>query len=597
MSKFKIIFGILIFLCLSVACQEQESPITSVEPTNVAQEESEPTAISLEALESEEVEEPTSIPTSTIEPTAEPTEIPTSTPIPPTLEPTADPIVSKELVLLGNNPSLTSLDPARHTGTAGGYVGLLYSGLVILDPTLQVQPDLAESWEISEDGTIYTFILREDIAFASGKSITAQDIIASWERATAPETESTTANTYLGDILGVEEKLDGDASTIAGLNPIDERTLEVTLTDPIPSFLTKLAYPTSFVVDIETVTNANDNWIFNINPSGPYILDEFVADEFLSFRSNESYHSPPAISEVIYLISTEKTGVELFAEGAVDIVSLRLSDALQISDSTHPLRDNLFSTTDLCTPLVAINNQLPPMDDPNIRLAFALAADRDGLNQTLANGAFHIATTILPPELPGFSPELAQEWETAVFNEEAAREALAASAYADGLPPIIISAGGFEEGQRADISLLIDDWREVLGAEVTMSMVDPNNFEPSLQENRGHLVSYGWCADYPDPENFLDVMYHSESIFNVGGYINPEIDTLLEEARSVSDTQERFALYQEIETMLLADGAVIPLAHTISNSLVSDQLEGYVETPMGIRIIPYLSFIASEDGE
>ena len=115
--------------------------------------------------------------------------------------------------------------------------------------------------------------------------------------------------------------------------------------------------------------------------------------------------------------------------------------------------------------------------------------------------------------------------------------------YADGLPPIIITATG-SNTDRDDLDAMIQNWREILGAEVTIEFVPSD----ALRENAGHIVPYGWCADYPDPQNFLDILYHSESDFNVAGFNDPEIDALLEQARTELDVVVRLALYQTIES-------------------------------------------------
>jgi oligopeptide transport system substrate-binding protein len=103
------------------------------------------------------------------------------------------------------------------------------------------------------------------------------------------------------------------------------------------------------------------------------------------------------------------------------------------------------------------------------------------------------------------------------------------------------------------------------------------------------MVSYGWCADYPDPENFLDVLYYTGGVFNVAGYTNPAVDTLLETARVELDVAARLALYQEIERLLLEDVAAIPLAHGVQDALVNDRVNGFVLSPMGVRILPEIS--------
>ena len=137
---------------------------------------------------------------------------------------------------------------------------------------------------------------------------------------------------------------------------------------------------------------------------------------------------------------------------------------------------------------------------------------------------------------------------------------------------------------------MIEKWREVLGVDVTINFLDPENYTELIKEEPVQMVSYGWCADYPDPQNFLDVLYHTDSEFNIARYSNAEVDALLEEARTELDTGRRISLYQEVEAMLLEDVATIMLFHGVADVVVNPRLKGYVLSPMGAPITHLLSF-------
>ncbi len=493
------------------------------------------------------------------------------------------------LVTLGGDPYEHSLDPARTQGSAAGNIGLIYSGLVRMSPELRVEPDLTETWAISEDGTVYTFTLREGLTFASGKPLTAADVKASWDRAAHPDTESSTFSTYLGDIEGTQAVIDGDSEEISGVVVVDERTLEVTLDGPKPYFLAKLTYPVSFVLNLDAVDPENDEWVYEPDPSGPFLLSEYREGEAIVFASNPAYYSPPALQGVVELIGRVGSGLSLFEAGEVDIIGLGATDAQEVSNPSHELHDQWLNTTSMCTSLMQMNNENAPFDDPNVRRAFALAVDKEGLNDTLSEGTNLIAASILPPAMPGFSADLAANYGS-TFDPDAARQALADSVYADNLPAVTLTAGGFGDSERDDLNAMIEGWREVLGVDVTINFLDPVNFADLIKEETVHIVSYGWCADYPDPENFLDVLYHTESKFNIAQYSNPEVDALLEEARVELDTSRRLSLYQQIEEMLLADAATITLFHGVADVVVNPRLQGYVLSPMGAPITHLLSF-------
>jgi oligopeptide transport system substrate-binding protein len=504
--------------------------------------------------------------------------------------------VSDTLVLLGYDPIVKQMDPARQTGSADSYIGLLYSGLVRLSPELQVEPDLAENWTISPDGREYTFTLREGIVFQSDKPITAADFQYSWERATDPDTDSTTAATYLGDILGVAEKISGESESISGVEVIDERTLRVKLDEPKPYFLLKLTYPTTYVVDKESVDPDNEEWVYDPNASGPYTLADFREETAVIFERNDSYYAPPAIPNVIQLLYRVGSRASLFEFGEVDIVYVGGNEAKSVREPDSELHDSWVSTTSMCTSMVMLNNTKAPMDDPNVRRAFAQAVDKEALNELMNEGLSLVAEGILPPAMPGYSAEAVQQRAAEGYDPEAVRATLATSEYASGLPPLTIIASGYGTTERDDVNALIADWQEVLGAELAVEYVDPQDFTRAARESDNHIVMYGWCADYPDPENFLDILFHTGSEFNVAGYSNPEIDAMLEEARTELDPAARLAMYQEIEAALMADSAAIPLDHGVSDALVNPRVQGYVLSPMGAPIIHRLSLEPVEEG-
>lgn len=492
---------------------------------------------------------------------------------------------SNALVLIGGDPLAKDLDPARQSGSAGGYVGYLFRGLVRLNADLQIEPDLAESWEISPDGKEYTFTLKEGLLFQSGKPITTSDVVYSWERAADPQTDSLTALAYLGDIAGVKEMLDGDAQQISGLEILDDRRLKVTLTEPVPYFLAKLSYPTSFIVDEENVVRDGQEWAFSPNASGPFVLKEYIEEKGLVFERNPNYHTPAQLEYVVFQIDHPGSHLSMFEAGLVDILWIGPYDAVEIQVESHPLHDRLDSQTEMCTSMLLFNNEIPPMDDPLVREAFIRSIDRDILDENFYNHLSRLAFTILPPAMPGFNGELS----VASFEPSAARAALEASDYHPDLPEIAFTTWGFGDEDDPLTNAIINMWRETLGVEVSVEYVDPDNFSQQAIASDNQIVDYGWCADYPDPENFLDLLFHSEGGFNVSGYSNPNVDTLLDQARTELDPGARISLYNQAEDLLLADFAALPLVHDNTFVLVDEDVKGFVLTPIDVSLGHLLS--------
>ena len=181
------------------------------------------------------------------------------------------------LRLFGSSPS--TLDPAMaRESTSLEYIVEIFSGLVCFDPDLKITPDIAESWDITGNGTIYTFHLRQGVEFHSGRNVTANDFKYSLERVCDPATGSQTAETYLGDIVGVKEKLQGKANEVSGIKVLDDYTLQITIDAPKEYFLAKLTYPTAFVVDKANVEMGSDWWRMP-NGTGPFKLKQWKAEQ------------------------------------------------------------------------------------------------------------------------------------------------------------------------------------------------------------------------------------------------------------------------------------------------------------------------------
>lgn len=476
------------------------------------------------------------------------------------------------LFLSGGQPD--TLDPATAHSSAGGIVGHLFNGLVMLTPTLQVTPDLAAGWEVSADGRSYTFYLHPAARFHDGRPVTAADVIFSWERAIHPTTQSDTALAYLRDIEGAEDMAAGRSDHIRGLQALNDLTLVVQIDAPKSYFLAKLTYPATFIVDRFNVTQAG--WERRPNGAGPFQLHTWEDDEILILARHELYHQqPPQPAHVVYLLGADLP-LALYETGVIDVVGVGGETLARARDPGNPFFQELRTLPSWCTTYLGFNSRVVPFDNPQVRLAFNLALDRDRLIEALYRGEALPAHSILPPGMPGYQPRPGY-----AYAPDEARALLAEAGY-DPLPTLTLLAAGFQEADPLSTAV-ITLWQEVLGVEIEVELVEPYTYLDELYAGRmGHLFLSGWCADYPDPENFLDVLFHSQSSQNLGGYRNLEIDALLETARSEPDVGRRLALYQEAETRLLADAPAALIAHGLTSVMVKPRVQGYVLTPIGV---------------
>ena len=496
---------------------------------------------------------------------------------------------NESLVLYGVEP--ITLDPALMLDTdSAAYVLEVFSGLVTLNRDLEVVPDIAQSWDISDDGTIYTFHLREDAKFHDGKPVTADDFKYSFERTCDPETGSQIASGYLGDIIGVKEKLAGEIDEVAGVKVIDDHTLQLTLDAPKAHFLYKLTYPSAFVMD-EANVDSDGEWWRHPNGTGPFMVETWKKDELLILGRNDLYYGEmPKVRKVVFRLWAG-VPMAMYEKGEIDITGVSGANIERVLDLTNPLNAELIVTPELSLSYVGFNSSEPPFDDPKVRQAFCHAVDKEKIIEVLFKDIVKRADGILPPGMPGYNEQL----EGLRFDPEKAKELIAQSSYGSvsNLPQITYTTSGF--GNMSSMTeALLSMWKEYLGVEVAVRQLNPESYPYIINEEKDQMFDIGWFADYPDPQNFLDILFHGESRDNIGEYDNPEINARLETAREEMDAKVRMEMYREIEQMMVDDAACLPLYFSEAYTLVKPYVKGFPGAP---QLIPWLKYISLEPHE
>ena len=526
------------------------------------------------------------------EPTAAPTEAATESPTEEAdgsgdSDDTAG--VANRLVHLFVDPP--TIDPHLTTdATSARIIVEVFGGLVTIDPSLDIVPDLAESWDISEDGRVYTFYLRPDAKFHDGKPVTAHDVLWSLERVTNPLTESPVADQYLGDIVGVKEKLAGDATTISGVKFIDEHTVQMTIDDAKSYFLAKLTYPTGFVLDKENLEGNPRNWFREPNGTGPFMLKEYVVGETLVLARNENYHlGPPKLEEVEFILSGG-TSLLMYENDEIHVAGVSLADLDRLSDPENDLFPEVKTApASFSVNYIGLNVNEPPLDDVKVRQALNFAIDKREIASIVLGDLVEPADGILPPNFPGYSEGVRGY----TFDPVRAKQLLAESKYGDDLeniPPITITTpGNFGANVSLDMEVILQMWERNLGITAEFQQTEYATFLKDLHKGRFQMFDIGWIADYPDPENFLDILFHSESSNNHTHYSNPEVDDLLMQARVETDNVARYELYNRAEQMILDDAPWVPLWFDgESKLLVKPKVHDFLLPPL---IIPRYRFI------
>ena len=487
-----------------------------------------------------------------------------------------------------------TLDPHLVTDTtSAGLVVELFSGLVALNTDLQLVPDIAERWDISEDGMVYTFYLRDNAKFHDGKYITAGDFKWSIERSANPDTASPVADTYLSDIVGLEAVLEGETTDISGIKVIDEHTLQIEIDAPKAYFLAKLTYPTAYVLDKENVEAGGRNWADTPNGSGPFRLKEYRIGERIILERNENYYREPAYLESVSMNLAGGQAMAMYENDEIDITGVGLFDLDRILDPSEELNKELVvAPPDFSISYVGFNASEPPFDDPKFRQALTHAVNKELIAKEVLSDLVEPAYGILPPGFPGYNSEL----NGLGFDSEKARQLLAESKYADPetRPRIVVTVPGTGGTIGLDLEVVIEMWKQELGVEVEIQQVEWATYLQDLNQQKFQAYAgLGWEADYPDPQDFLDILFHTESSLNHGNYSNPELDAILEEARIEPDVNRRLELYHIAENLIVQDAPWLPLWYTGERYvLIKDYVEDYRVTPM---IVPKLKQIKLTD--
>ena len=494
--------------------------------------------------------------------------------------------INQSKITLGGGDPVTMDPHIAGDGSSATYIVEIFGGLVTITPDMEIVLDLAQSLEVSDDGLVYTFTLRDDIYFHSGRKVTANDVKWSLERAASPQLNSNTSLSYLRDIVGFIEKRYGQADEISGVEVIDDKTISIEIDFPKAYFLAKLTYPTAFVIDKDQVELNPRNWTRKPNGTGPYKLSEWKLGERIILEANTRYHLGVGNVQVVDYQLSGGSILTRFENGEVDSAGISQNDIDRVRDPNEPLNKLYRQSNYFQTNYIGMNNAIAPFDDIFVRQAFASAIDIGKITDITYKKMLPQATGILPPGMYGYD-ESKKAYE---YNPELARDLLAKSKYgsAENLPPIVFSDIGAGAEGSTDIQAYIEQWKKNLGVTVQLRQSDFATFLSDLDRNKLQIYGIGWIMDYPDPENILDVKFHSQSTENNENYSNAVVDQLLENARSELDADKRALLYQEAEEIIVKEAPWIPTYFTTSHYVVSKKIKKWIEPAM---IVPKLRFV------
>jgi peptide/nickel transport system substrate-binding protein/oligopeptide transport system substrate-binding protein len=485
--------------------------------------------------------------------------------------------------LIGSVDDPPTLDPALASdSTSAELIRHLFSGLVRLDDTLAVVPDLAAALpELSADGRTYTFRLRPGLRWPDGRAVTADDVRYSLERATDPALAapqpgtSLPAGLYLNDIVGVPERLAGAPGPLKGVNVLAPDTIALTISTPRAYFLQKLV--TFYVVDRRNVEAGDRDWYRHPQGTGPFRLQDWRSGDRITLVPNPTYYGgAPHLRQVNFLLGEAATGgLVQYEQGLIDFVGVPADDVDRVQDPAGPLHAELHVTPGLSTTYLGFNMSKPPFDDPKVREAFSLVVNRDKIARVMFNGRVEQAAGIVPTALPGYTPTVT----VPALDIARARQLLAESRYhgASGLPRIAVYSNGGDIGP-----MLQQVFKAALGVGIEVRVQDWAEYLAGLHRGDYQAFISGWEADWPEPSTFLEALFRSTSPENETGLRDPEVDGTLDRAAATPDPAQRYALYAAAEQRALAATPLVPLFHSVNYELLRSYVHGVTITPLGI---------------
>ncbi len=484
--------------------------------------------------------------------------------------------------LLGTDP--TTLDPALTTdSTSFDIVVEIFGGLVRLtdDPNQPIVNDLAESFTVSEDGTLYRFKLRENGMFSDGTPVTAEDFKWSWERAASPETGSTVVKEFLGDIVGINDIIEGNATSTEGITVIDDHTLEVKIDAPKPYFIAKLTYPVTFVVSRDNIESGGENWTDTPVGTGPFVLKSYEIGVSLVLARNDNYWGTKAFLDEVQFNLVGGSSMAMYENDEIDMSGIPFAAFERVTDPADPLSEQVVEVPpSFVTHYIGFNVEMPPFDDVHFRRALNYAVDKTLIAEAVLQGRVIPANGPIPQGFIGFNPDL----EPLAFDPDKAIEELSLSAYADSetRPRIILTVSGTGGSPPTWLQAVADMWDRTLGVTVEFQEVEWATFLQEIDNYRLQMFSLAWSPDYPDPHTFVDVLFRSDSTINQTQYANDEVDALLNEATTEQDPIRRVQLYQQAEQIIVDEAAWIPMWWGASGKiLVKPNVNEFRLPPLG----------------
>ena len=512
-------------------------------------------------------------------------------------------------VQYGSNPE--TLDPALNSAIdASNTIITIFEPLLLINENNEVVGGQAESWETSEDGLTWTFTMRDGLKWSDGTDLNAKDFEYSFKRMVDPNTAAPYAETCLGMIDGFEEAAgfpDADGNPTAEPNPDalnvkasdDGKTLTIVLSYPCSYFDKMAAFAAMSPVQQATVEANGDAWCTSPDTfvsNGPYMITDWTPSERIVLSKNPNYvggwDNSKIVSDTITLLLLEDSSASFAAYNSGEAVLIKDVPTDEIPSLTKAEDGgDFYVDTILGTYYVSLNLQRDAFKDAKVRKALSLAIDRDYVANTIMQGTYSAADSIVGPGIVdesgyfhdnGNAPYISADYEA---NLAEAKKLLEEAGYpnGEGYPTIEYSTN--DSGYHVPLAEYLQQAWGDLGITLTINKMEWSSFTPARRAGEYDVARNGWVMDYNDPSNMLDLFCTSNGN-NDGKYANPDFDAAIDASR-VADSAEHFAQLHKAEDILMEDMGCLPIAYYNDYWLQSPTLKGTWHSPYGYWYLQY----------
>lgn len=482
-------------------------------------------------------------------------------------------------VVIVNGAEPESLDPQKASDMYSFSIHRqIFLGLTASDKDGKTVPAMATQWE-SADDKVWVFKLRNDVKWSDGTPVTAHDFVFALQRLTDPGTASP-YGTYLVDakVVNAQAISEGKAQPdTLGVKALDDHTLEITTTDPVPYLADLMLLPATFATPKQAIEQHGNKWTdpANIVVNGAYKLDDWKVNGHIILKRNESYfdNANTKIDSVAFLPVTAQAAMSRYKAGEVDFSGV---PAEMFKDLKAELPDEVVVTPTLCTSYLEYNTKKAPLDDVRVRTALSMALDRDLITKEVLGRGEESSYQLTPHYTQGMTKVL-PDWANLPMEERAkmANDLLAQAGYSQQNPAKVEILYSTSEGGKRLTSAMSSLYKQYLpNAQISVINQEWKMFLDTRHQGNFQISFPAWCADYNEPSTFLNLMRTGNSN-NTSFYSNAEYDRLMDSTLSAGATDEsRRQAYVDAERLLQKDAAIMPVFTAVSPSLIKTHLKG-----------------------